>query len=111
MCVGAATISLSRPSPVLGLFDPDLAIGYLLAIETLHRRLGLTLPGHLDKTKALGFAARLVHYQGTGLHRAVGLEHGAKFRLGGGAGEITYQEFHGITVLGMNCLDYNACRG
>ena len=75
----------------LGLFNADPAIGYILAVECFHRRLGITLLGHLNEAKTLRAAGRFVDYQCAGLHSAVGFEHYPELCLRYGAGKIAYQ--------------------
>jgi hypothetical protein len=63
---------------LLGLFNTNLATGYILAVEAIYRHFGLTLLGHFDKAKTLGAISLFVYYQVAGLHCAVGLEQSPK---------------------------------
>lgn len=75
----------------LGVFNTDLVTIYVLAVEVLSRRLGITRFGHLDKAKALGVASFFVDDQGAGLYFSVVFEYFPKLRLCGGAGQVAYQ--------------------
>ncbi len=82
---------IKNVASLFGLFNTDFAPAHILTVEDIHRRLGFTGFGHLDKAKALGNTGLFVHDQGAGLHCAVSSEHSPKFFFCSGAGEIAYQ--------------------
>ena len=58
---------------LLGFFNTDFVSGYILTVEGIHRNLGFSLLGHLDKAKPLRTTGLFVYYQVAGLHYAVNL--------------------------------------
>ena len=87
---------MSLPFSIAGLgfwrrlLHPDLITANIRAVEGLHRCLGFSGGGHLNKAKPFGHTGFFIDYQCAGLHLAVLFEQSAKFSLSSGSGEIAY---------------------